>query len=65
MSHFWNIPISSNVVDVVLICTLNVSGFDKMKNADVQYANTCYKNVNVSEFDCVFRRVSWNTKNIK
>lgn len=40
------------MLDVVVVCTLNVSGFDMMENADVQYANTCYKNVTFSKL-CV------------
>lgn len=54
MSLLENIHISSNVVDVVAICTLNVSGFDKEEEEEELYANTCYKNVTFSEFNCVF-----------
>lgn len=63
-SHFWNVHISSNAVDVV-VCTFTVSEFDKMKNADVQYANTCYKNVTFSDFSCLLRLVLCNQWCIK
>lgn len=41
--HVWSIHISSDVFFLLFICD-----FDKMKNAVVQYANTCYKNVTFS-----------------